>query len=144
MPAGLETAWDLTLHNNIRRQLKNGHTDLEQLKNLLNEAQSRPGVLNADISFAVKNRMERLIQKVAAEPGDVAPMRELQEIARLVMPLPLGLNVAEVQNTYWEMKQRVLPDMRQRASQGDENAQDCLKEFLLLGEHLGFAPHALQ
>src|SRR4029079_7413113 len=50
LPAGLETAWDLTLHNNIRRQLKNGHTDLEQLKNLLNEAQSRPGVLNADIS----------------------------------------------------------------------------------------------
>jgi alpha-amylase/alpha-mannosidase (GH57 family) len=144
LPAGLETAWDLTLHNDIRRQFMNGHTDLDQLKNLLSEAQTRPGVLNADISFAVKNRMERLIRQVAAEPGDVQPMRELQEIARLVMPLPLGLNVAEVQNTYWDMKQKYLPGLRQRADHGDANAQTCLKEFLLLGEQLGFAPHALQ
>jgi len=45
-------------------------------------------------------------------------MHELQEIARLVMPLPLGLNVAEVQNAYWEMKQKLLSGMRQRRQPG--------------------------
>jgi hypothetical protein len=35
-------------------------------------------------------------------------------------------------------------DFRKRAGEGDQEAQNCLSELLVLGERLGFAPGALQ
>lgn len=145
LPGGLQTAWDLTLRSDIRQQLSNGHTELEHLKALIQEAQPRgTEVLNADISYAAKSRMERLIRKIAEKPEDVNQIKELEEIAALMVPLPIGLNLAEVQNTYWHLKQTALPEFKRRADAGDAAAQETVKEFLALGEKLSFAPQALE
>jgi alpha-amylase/alpha-mannosidase (GH57 family) len=145
LPGGLQTAWDLTLRGDIRKQLSNGHTDLEHLKALIQEAQPRgTDVLNADISYAAKSRMERLMQKIAEKPEDVHQVKELEEIASLMVPLPIGLNLADVQNTYWNLRQTALPEFQRRANEGDTAAQESLKELLSLGEKLSFAPQALQ
>ena len=145
LPGGLQTAWDLTLRGDIRRQLSNGHTDMERLKGLIQDAQPRgTEVLNADISYAAKSRMERLMQKIADKPDDMNQVKELKEIASLMMPLPIGLNLAEVQNTYWRLRQTVMPELQQRANNGDTAAQESLKELLALGEKLSFAPQALE
>ncbi len=144
LPAGLQVAWDLTLHSNLRQQFTNGHTDLPQLRQLVTDAQLRgTDVLNADISYAVKARMEKSIRKIAQQPEDIEAVRELEEIASLMMPLPIGLNLAEVQNVYWHLKQTVFPELRRRG-QTDESARASLQELLTLGERLGFAPGALQ
>jgi hypothetical protein len=145
LPGGLQTAWDLTLRSDIRKQLSNGHTDLEHLKALIHEAQPRGiEVLNVDISYAAKQRMERLMQIISEKPEDVSQVKELEEIASLVMPLPIGLNLAEVQNTYWNLKQTALPDFERRAKDGDAAAQESVKELIGLGEKLSFAPQALE
>lgn len=145
LPSGLQTAWDLTLRSDIRKQLANGHTELEHLKALIQEAQPRGAeVLNADISYAAKGRMERLMLKIAEKPEDLHQVKELEEIAALMVPLPIGLNLAEVQNTYWKLKETALPEFQRRAAAGDAAAQESLKELLALGEKLSFAPHALE
>lgn len=145
LPSGLQTAWDLTLRGEIRKQLSNGHTDLEHLKALITEAQPRSGeVLDADISYAAKNRMEKLMLKIAEKPEDIAQVKELEEIAALMVPLPIGLNLADVQNTYWKLKQTTLPELQRRADGGDAGAGEALKELLALGEKLSFAPRALE
>jgi hypothetical protein len=145
LPGGMQTAWDLTLRGDIRKQLTNGHTDLSHLKALIEEAQPRGvDVLNAEISYAAKGRMERLMQGIAEKPEDVKQVKELEEIAELITPLPIGLNLAEVQNTYWHLKQTALPEFNRRAAAGDTAAQEALKELLALGEKLSFAPHALE
>jgi hypothetical protein len=144
LPAGLQTAWDLTLRGEIRKQLINGHTELEHLKALVQEAQPRgTEVLNADISYATKNRMEKLIHQIAERPGEINQIKELEEIASIMMPLPMGLNLADVQNTYWKLKETALPEYQRRASEGDRQAQECVKELLELGKRLDFAPEAL-
>jgi hypothetical protein len=145
LPGGLQTAWDLTLRSDIRKQLANGHTDLEHLKALLQEAQPRgTEVLNVDISYAAKNRMERLMKEIAAKPEGLNQVKELKEIASLMVPLPIGLNLAEVQNTYWRLKQTALTEFERRANEGDPAAQESVKELLALGEQLSFAPQALE
>jgi alpha-amylase/alpha-mannosidase (GH57 family) len=145
LPAGLQTAWDLTLRGEIRKELINGHTDLQHLKALVQEAQPRASeVLNADISYAAKSRMEKLILQIAQSPEDLNQIKELEEIAALIMPLPIGLNLAEVQNTYWKLKETVLPEWRRRANEGDGRAQESLKELLELGQRLAFAPQSLE
>ncbi len=66
-------------------------------------------------------------------------MRALEALAELVMPLPLGLNLWKVQNTYWEMLQKTAPGFRQRAEAGDQPAQLWMTQFMALGERLNFA-----
>ncbi len=144
VPTGLQTAWDLTLQNDIYRQLANGHTEIDQLRHLLHDAEPRGAeVLNADISYAAKSRMERMIDAIAQNPGDTAQIRLLKDIAGALLPLPLGLNLADVQNTYWRLRQTSLHDFEKRAREGDAGAGDSVKEFLELGEQLRFDPGVL-
>ncbi len=100
-------------------------------------------VLDPQISYVVKNRMEQMIQHLADQREDLDGMRNLERFAALVMPLPLGLNLWKVQNTYWEMLQRVFPEFRQRADSGDAQAKSWVEQFLSLGERLGFAVPAV-
>jgi hypothetical protein len=143
LPQALEATREYVLHEDIARRLASDPIDLEQLRGLIREAQSRyTRVLDPEISFVVKNRMEQMMHALAANPDEVERMTGLDELARLLMPLPLGLNLWKVQNTYWEMLQGRAAEMRARATAGDEAAQNWVKEFTALGATLGFAPKA--
>jgi alpha-amylase/alpha-mannosidase (GH57 family) len=145
LPPALETAREYVLHEDIRRRLEGDPIDFDQLRSLIQEAQTRDGrVLDANISYVVKNRMERMIQDLAAHPDDVERMSALDQLARLVMPLPLGLNLWKVQNTYWALLQSVAGELNSRAANGDEAARASIKQFLDLGSTLGFAVKNLQ
>ncbi|HYG36773.1 MAG TPA: DUF3536 domain-containing protein [Clostridia bacterium] len=140
LPAGLDMVMDFTLHSDIRCQIEADPINLERLRPLIREAETRgTRVLDSHISYVLKNRMEQLILQLVVKPEDLEHMRTLQQFAELVMPLPLGLNPWKVQNTYWEMMQDVLPDYRDRAAAGSEAAQNWVRQFLSLGKMLGFA-----
>ncbi len=139
LPPGLDTATDFVLHADIRRQIEAEPINLEGLWALIQEGQrrgSRP--LDAHISYTVKNRMERMMAALAANPAEIDRITALQKFAELMMPLPLGLNLWKVQNAYWELLQKTLPDFRQRAAAGSEPAQDWVRQFTALGRTLGF------
>jgi hypothetical protein len=145
LPPGLETAADFVLHSDIRRQIEAEPLDLERLRALIQEGHLRKDrVFDPNISFTVKNKMEGLMQKIAENSGDLDSIRAFKQFAELVMPLPLGLNLWKVQNTYWELLQKVVPDFRERAAAGSEPAREWVTEFLALGERLGFAVKHLQ
>jgi len=140
LPEGLETVIDFVLRGDLRRQLEAEQLDLDRLRGLLSEAQSRHGrVLDPSISFAVSHRMEQMIQQLAQTPEEEGRLESLARFAELVMPLPLGLNLWKVQNTYWEMLQSFLPQFHDRTAAGDQKAQAWQEQFLNLGKTLGFA-----
>ncbi len=140
LPTALETITDFVLQADIRQQLQAEPLALDQLRSLLQEAQARSGrMLDASISFAVKNRMEQMMTDLAEDSNNLERMRALEGFAELVMPPSLGLNLWKVQNTYWELIQRVMPDLRQRAAAGSEPALNWVSQFLRLGRQLGFA-----
>ena len=66
-------------------------------------------------------------------------LRTLEEIARLVHPLPLNLNLWKVQNMYYETMQSVLPWYQKKVAEGDEAAKDWMEHFTALGRDLNFA-----
>jgi alpha-amylase/alpha-mannosidase (GH57 family) len=143
LPA-LQTAWEFILRVDVHRQLDSEHVPVEALQGLLKEAQARAvAVLDADFSYAVKSKMEDLMLRIAADPARMDTITNLKELAELVVPLPLGLNLWKVQNTYWEMLQRTVPGYRHKALAGDSAARAWLDEFLKLGDRLQFAiqPH---
>src|SRR5262249_17405885 len=100
LPPALETVREYVLHGDIRRRLEADPVDLDQLRGLFDEAQARETrVLDANLSFVIKNRMEQMIHQLADHPTEVERPIALNQLARLVMPLPLGLNLWKVQNS---------------------------------------------
>jgi hypothetical protein len=139
-PPALRSAADFVLHSDIWRQFHAEPLDFEQLSSLLEQARSRNGqVLDAEITYAITNRMEQLARELTAKPEDAERMQILQKLAELVAPLPLNLNLSNVQNLYWEMYQSVAPEVRQKADNGDAAAKAWLEHFVGLGQRLGFA-----
>jgi hypothetical protein len=137
LPPALETAREFVLHEDIRRALEADPIDLERLQSLFQEAQTRNGrVLDARLSFVVRNRLEEMIVQVAADPTEIDRIVRLDQLARLVMPLPLGLNLWKVQNTYWELVQQQANEIRQGSGEGDDT---WVEPFLGLGRTLGFS-----
>ena len=139
-PPALQSASDFVLHSDIWRQFHAEQLDFEQLTSLLQQARGRNGeVLDADISYAITNRMEQLARELMARPDNPQRMQMLQKLADLVVSLPLNLNLSKVQNRYWEMFQSVAPEFRQKAQNGDTSAKAWLEHFKGLGQRLGFA-----
>jgi alpha-amylase/alpha-mannosidase (GH57 family) len=141
-PPELETVFNLVLHEDICRAVGAEIIDFERLRTLLENGQQQNGkVLDAEISFAIKTRMERLMKELADNPAEIQRMQVLEKLAEIVIPVPLGLNLWRVQDMYWEMLQRVAPDFRRRGDEGDLDAVAWLTQFACLGERLGFAPN---
>ncbi len=138
-PAALETVFDLVWHEDIRREINAEPINFEKLRGLIDHARTLDGrVLDADISFTVKNRMEQLMEKLRTTPEDIAAMEQAQQLAETVRDLPLGLNLWKVQNLFWEMLKEEVPKFRQRVESGDAAAGEWLNRFATLGEKLGF------
>jgi hypothetical protein len=87
--------------------------------------------------------MELVIRSISGSPENVERIRQLRELAELVTPLPLDLNLWKVQNDYWEMLHWLAPEYKKRSDNGDDDARQWLCEFLQLGRHLGFAVEGL-
>jgi len=139
MPPALQTAADVVLEMQIRRELQAEQTDLERLRSLLDEARTRHVALfDADLSYEIKCSMERLIDRFAADPNDTQALITLEGMARLIRPLPLNLNLWKVQNSYYEMLQKVGPWFQKKVSGGDEKARVWIDHFLGLGSELNF------
>jgi len=138
LPQALQTAADYILGTDVLRLFRNGPVDIERLRALLGHAHSR-GLLGADFSYTVKQKMEEMITRLADKPEDVELLNNLEAVADLVVPVPVGLNLWKVQNTYFEMLRRLVPEFRDRAAQGDELAREWLDHFLGLGRSLEFA-----
>ena len=140
LPSALRTVSDFILHHDIRGQFAGDELDLARLRSLVEEAQAhRPHVFDAEISYCVKNRLEQMLESLAAKPDDLEQIRKLEQVSALILPIPMGLNLWKVQNIYWEMLQKVAPKNREGAAQGDAAATEWVQQFTALGERLGFA-----
>jgi hypothetical protein len=145
LPPALQAVSDFILHRDLEAEVARDPLDAERLRSLIGEAQERsPHVFDAEFSFCVKNRMEQLIRELSNNPDDLDKIHSLDLLAELTTPISMGLNLGQVQNTYWEMLQNTLPKYRDRAAAGDEKAKQWIGAFVTLGQRLGFATATLE
>lgn len=144
-PPALKTATDFISQVDVRRQFQAEETDIESVRAIITEAQERGvPVFEESLSFAIVEKLERLVAAMAQDLENVRGVEQARQIAALVQTFPLDLNLWKVRNSYWEMLQNTLPRQRDKAWKGDENAAQWVQHFIALGEQLRFAPRHLQ
>lgn len=139
LPA-VQTASNFVMRTDIAHQLHSELPDIEKLRSLLEEAKAEGNLLmDEDLSFGIQVCLQRLIKAVSSSEPDLNRLKNLRQLADLLLELPLSLNLWNVQNVYWEMLHEIAPAEKEKGLQGDKEAVEWYQEFLELGTCLGFS-----
>ncbi len=133
-PAALHTTAGFVLNSALRRLLAQPEPDIERIRETLALC-LREGVSvdTAGIGFALGEALERVMKRLAANPEDLGLLGSLDDLTALGASASLKANLWGVQNLYYEMLQRIYPQMRART---DAEARAWVERFAALGGRL--------
>jgi alpha-amylase/alpha-mannosidase (GH57 family) len=139
-PGPLQAAAQFLLHADACRALSADQPDLDHVRPLLDQARTQQlNIFDAELAYVVKTTLERMMEKLVPNPGDVELLRYIAALAALACGTPLDLNLWKVQNAYWGMLQSDFSKLKPKTGQADPGAIEWTKAFLALGEQLNFA-----
>ncbi|MCL4177745.1 MAG: DUF3536 domain-containing protein [Verrucomicrobia bacterium] len=141
LPAALQAASHFILNADLRRQFESENLDPARVLQILENSRRTSVELNwPSIAYAAQGNLERCMLGLSANPDDLALLARAADVAALARDLPFELNLWKSQNAYFEMLRQLRPDRQTAADTGDATAADWLRQFLILGDRLGFQP----
>ena len=139
LPKAFLAAAEFILNADMQKVFAEEAVNLERLKTVVEEMKRWDVVADPlNTEFTVRQRLERMTDRLAGNPGDTALLRELAEAVTLLRSVPVDVVYWQVQNAYYRMAKTAYPEFASRASAGDEAAQAWVETFKILGEQLLF------
>jgi len=133
-PAPLHTTAEFVLNSALRRLFAQPEPDLERIRSTLALCDREAvAVDKVGIGFVLGEALERVMTRLAANPGDPGLLETLDELTALGASASLKANLWGVQNLYYEMLQQIYPQMRARS---DAEARAWVERFVTLGGRL--------
>ena len=135
-PGAIKTAAEHVLNASMRKAFEEEELRLDMIEMLLNSAGLEGVSLDATgLEMAARRRTERMAEALAAQPGSLVLLRELDSVAGLIERLPFEVNLRRAQDIYYALLQNVYPELRDK-SRKDKKSREWLKVFRSLGEKL--------
>lgn len=133
LPKAFRAAAEVILNSRLRNALQNGEMKNNQIRELLHHARTVGVALDTPtLEFAFRHNLERCAERVALDPSQLSPLRELDDAASLLADLPFTVNLWKIQNIYYRLSQSIYPQMRRAKGQGDKKAQAWVDCFVAL------------
>ena len=133
LPKAFRAAAEVILNSRLRNALQNGEMKNNQIRELLHHARTVGVALDTPtLEFAFRHNLERCAERVALDPSQLSPLRELDDAASLLADLPFAVNLWKIQNIYYRLSQSIYPQMRRAKGQGDKKAQAWVDCFVAL------------
>ena len=137
VPKSFQSAAEFILNSGLRKALSSEPLDLARISSLLDEIQTWKVELDTEgLSYQLQQTLERMMEKLTANPEDITFLKELLAAAEMARSVPFHVDLWKVQNLYHEMLQSTYPEFQKRAQQGDEPATEWLDQFVALGQRL--------
>jgi hypothetical protein len=125
----LQTAAQFILHADVCRALSADQPDLDRVRSLLEQARTKQiNIFDAELAYVVKTTLERMMQKLMANPGDVKLLQYIGALAGFVRGTPLDLNLWKVQNGMGNVAVG-FSRIKTKAGQADPGAIEWTKRF---------------
>jgi hypothetical protein len=136
----LGVATEIVLNAELRRHFESHSLDLERIRSLLAEcAVSKVPLYTEDLAYVLKKHLDDVSDRFLASFRDMDCLQNFINAAEMTRIVPFQTNLWKPQNTYYDIMAASLPEMRQCASDGNEQAKVWIEKFLVLGEKLAFA-----
>jgi len=136
-PKALYTAAEFVLNAELHRAFENDDFEFNRIEHLLREAQLEGISLEGEsLDYSIRKALERLANRLKANPDDLSVLHKLEQATKLVSGLPFKVNLWEVQNICFGMVDTVYRGYQSRAEEGDEQAGGWLQSFRKIAECL--------
>ncbi len=141
LPPPFRMAADFTLNRDLRRLFSRDEAaDLPAARSLLEEAQEFGVALdNRGLGYAIKETLEELAGNLRHEPESLETLIHLVAVAGLARTLPFEVDLWQVQNIFYGLKENVYPGVKARALDGYPAAQEWADAFSALARSLRVA-----
>jgi alpha-amylase/alpha-mannosidase (GH57 family) len=135
-PKVLSVAADLCLNAKLRRVLQGDGLDPQVVRPLLEEARLAGAILDETaLGLLLKVNIERLAQQALEQCEDLSCMERLNKAAKLVRTLPFEINLWLIQNICYKILHTKWADFKEKAGQGDKNAQEWIRNCTEVAEN---------
>ncbi len=136
LPKAFYAAAEFVLNGYLRRALEEEDVDAERVRMLLDTARLEGVSLDtATLEFAYRHNLESMAERLLADPADIS-LNKLANAASLIGTLPFGVDLWQIQNTYYRLIETVYPKIVQQKNRGHESAQHWIDCFEALGRKL--------
>lgn len=136
-PQVLSVTSDFVMNAALRRAFQDDPLDLGRISTLLETVRRENITLDAaGLSYALKGRINSLMQAFAAMPEDLGTLQRMNEIFSIINSLPFPVSLWKVQNLFYSLEQTLYPQM---AENTDSESRLWLRQFAELGGKLGIA-----
>ena len=136
LPSILNRTAEFVLNTSLRKEFMADELDLERVRALLDAAAREKIQWDAPwLGYALSKRFSRMAGELALKPrGDL--LRRFNQAVDLVRSLPFEVDLAHVQNVYYQLLLHVYPVV---AAEGTADSRQWMTEFMALGQKLGFS-----
>ena len=136
LPSILNRTAEFVLNTSLRKEFMAEELDLERVRSLLDAAAREKIQWDAPwLGYALTKRFSRMADDLALRPrGDL--LHRFHLAVDLVRSLPFEVDLAHVQNVYYQLLQHVYAVV---AAEGTPDSQQWITEFTALGQKLGFS-----
>ncbi len=135
-PQVLSVAADLCLNAKLRTVLQGEGLDPEVVRPLLEEARLAGATLDATaLGLLLAVNIESLAEQLLEQPDDLSRLTRLNKAAQLVRTLPFEVNLWKTQNICYKILHGLCSNFKEKASPGDQNAQEWLRHYTVLADN---------
>ncbi len=137
LPPPLYAVADVVLAGDLRGALGDPAADLEEVRRRLAEASLLGVDLAGDgLGHALGATLALLMERLLADPDEPGLLDRLEETAALAGSARLEVDLGRPQDLFCEALRTAYPRHRERASRGDQPAEEWVAGFRALGERL--------
>jgi len=129
-------AW-YVLNAELRELFRADDWNHERIREILGQVKRwEVGLDTAGLDHVLESTVERLAARLARVPERRQHLETLESVLALAEELPFEIDPWRVQNIYYELAGRLVPDYAERAGNGDAEAAAWIAQFRELGAYL--------
>jgi len=136
-PKALEFPIQYTLNRELIAALDEQIIDNDNIERILNDMNR--GNFDTDtklLAVHATQAISRLLDTIARDPLNIVSIANTNRLFHLLSPLSLTMDLWSCQNTYYRIGESMCHTMREKLRDGDEHAQEWVREYSLLGDYL--------
>ncbi|HWC18681.1 MAG TPA: DUF3536 domain-containing protein, partial [Terriglobales bacterium] len=132
-PKALALAAEFVINASLRREFLEDFLNLNEVRNLLNQAKEEGVQLDsAGLSYVMGRKLVGLIQQLQRRPQNLGLLKKILSTLDVIAELPFAVNLWKVENVYYQMSRTTYAELLQQGGVPKE----WFEIFLQLGSRL--------
>jgi alpha-amylase/alpha-mannosidase (GH57 family) len=139
LPKVLQLAAEWAINMHLRLSFEDPDVSRQQIESLLKQANVAGVPVDGQaLAFSLSNTIDSLSEHLLKNPEDDVAIERLSHLLSLLHLVPFEVDLWKAQNSYYRLRETVMPELRERVIAGDRDSTNRVTALKALGQKLQF------